>query len=95
MAEGERNVKIVINLLLNDLLGVLNKDGVTIIDRWVAKILFFLWFPICGGEAGLVVTPLYGYFCNLFPLIPVIGLFSPLFFLLCLSQISLHTIIPS
>ena len=58
-------------------------------------ILFFLWFPLCRGEAGLFVTPMYGYFCNSFPLVPVVGLFSPLFFLLCLSQVSLHTILPS
>ena len=29
-------------------------------------VLYFLWFPLCRGEAGLVVTPLYGYFCNFF-----------------------------
>ena len=46
---------------------------------------------MCRGEAGLSVTPMYGYFCNSFPLVPVVGLFSPLFFLLCLSQVSLHT----
>ena len=38
-------------------------------------ILFFLWFPLSRGEAGLRVTPLYSYFCNLFPLGPVVGLF--------------------
>ena len=48
--------------------------------------MFFLWFPLCRGEAGLFVTPMYGYFCNSFPLVPVVGLFSPLFFLLCLSR---------
>ena len=57
--------------------------------------MFFPWFPLCRGDAGLLVTPKYGYFCNLFPLVPVVGLFSPLFFLLCLSQISLHTVLPS
>ena len=46
------------------------------------KGLFFLWFPFCMGEGGLVVTPLYSYF---FPLVPVVGLFSPLIFLLWLS----------
>ena len=61
----------------------------------VVVLLFFLWFPLCRGEAGLFVTPMYGYFCNSFPLVPVVGLFSPLFFLLCLSQVSLHTILPS
>ena len=50
--------------------------------------LLILWFPFCRGESGVLVT-LYGYFCNLFPLVPVVGLFSPMFFLLCLSQISL------
>ena len=38
------------------------------------KGLFFLWFPFCRGEGSLVVTPLYGYF---FPLVPVVGIFSP------------------
>ena len=33
--------------------------------------LFFLWFPLCRGEAGLFVTPMYGYSCNSFPLVPV------------------------
>ena len=47
------------------------------------------------GEAGLLITPKYGYFRNLLPLISVVGLFSPLFFLLCLSQISLHAVLPS
>ena len=61
----------------------------------VVQYLFFLWFPLCRGEAGLFVTPMYGYFCNSFPLVPVVSLFSPLFFLLCLSQVSLHTILPS
>ena len=59
----------------------------------IITFLFFLWFPLCRGEAGLFVTPMYGYFCNSFPLVPVVGLFSPLFFLLCLSQVSLHTIL--
>ena len=27
-------------------------------------VLFFLWFPFGRGKAGLVVTPLYGYFCK-------------------------------
>ena len=34
--------------------------------------------PLCRGEAGLLVTSKYGYFCNLFPLLPVVGIFSPL-----------------
>ena len=51
--------------------------------------------PLCRSEAGLLVTPKYGYFRNVLPLVPVVSLFSPLFFLLCLSQISLHTILPS
>ena len=51
--------------------------------------------PLCRGEAGLLVTPKYGYFCNLFPLVSVVSLFSPPLFLLCLSQISLHTVFPS
>ena len=54
-----------------------------------------LWFPLCRGEAGLLVTPMYGYVCVSFPLVPVVGLFSRFFFLLCLSQVSLHTILPS
>ena len=53
-----------------------------------------LVFLCCRGDSGLLATPLYGYFCNYFPLAPVVGLLSPLF-LLCLSQISLHTILPS
>ena len=48
--------------------------------------LFFLWFRLCRGEAGLLVTPKYDYVRNLFPLVPVVGLFSPLLFLLCLSH---------
>ena len=59
------------------------------------KILCFFWFPLSRGKAGLLVTSNYGYFCNLFPLVPVVGLFSPLFFLPCLSEISLHTVISS
>ena len=38
-------------------------------------------FPLV--EVRSIVTPLYGYFC-FFPLLPVVGLFSPLFFLLSL-----------
>ena len=57
--------------------------------------LFFLWFRLCWGETGLLVTPKYDYVRNLFTLVPVVGLFSSLFFLLCLSHISLHTVIPS
>ena len=53
--------------------------------------LFFHWFPLCRGEGGLFVTVKYGYFRDLFPLIPDISLFSPLFFILCLSQISLKS----
>ena len=71
----------------------LNKNLTEMIQQ--SAILFFLWFPLCRGEAGLFVTPMYGYFCNSFPLVPVVGLFPPLFFLLCLSQVSLHTILPS
>ena len=47
MRQGERNVKIVINLLLNDLLGVLNKDDVTINDRLIAKIHWLLRYVGC------------------------------------------------
>ena len=68
--------------------------GITMISHTM-QILFFLWFPLCRGEAGLFVTPMYGYFCNSFPLVPVVGLFSQFFFLLCISQVSLHTILPS
>ena len=46
--------------------------------------------PLCRGEAGLLLTPKYGYFRNLLQLVSVVGLFSPLFFLICLCQISLH-----
>ena len=28
------------------------------------KGLFFLWFSFYRGKACIVVTPLYGYFCN-------------------------------
>ena len=52
--------------------------------------LFFLWFPLCRGKARHYHVRLH---CNLFPLVPVVGLFSPLFFLLCLFQISLHTLL--
>ena len=51
------------------------------------KGLFFLWFPFCRGEGGLVVMPLYGYF---FPLVRVVGFFSPLFFLLAFSDLISH-----
>ena len=27
-------------------------------------VFLFFWFTFCRGEAGLVVTPLYGYFCR-------------------------------
>ena len=49
-------------------------------------------FPLCRGEADLLVTAKYGYFRNLLPLVPVVGLFSPFLFLLCLSQISPHSL---
>ena len=39
------------------------------------KLLFFLWFPLCRGETGLLVTPMYGYFCDSFSLVPVCGVF--------------------
>ena len=42
--------------------------------------LFFLWFPLCRGEAGLVVTAEYGHFRNLLPSVPVVGLFSQFVF---------------
>ena len=54
-------------------------------------ILFSLWFPLCRGEADLLVTAKYGYFRNLLPLVSVVDIFSPFIFLLCLSQISLFT----
>ena len=38
--------------------------------------VFFLWIPLFRGEADLLVTATYGYFRNLLPLVPVIGLFS-------------------
>ena len=50
-------------------------------------------FILCRGEADLLVTAnfaKYGYFRMLLPLVPVVDLFSPFLFLLCLSQISLH-----
>ena len=65
------------------------------LPRTTSGSCFSSGFPFCRGEAGLVVTPLYGYFCHFFPLAPVVGIFSPLFFLLCISQISLHIILPS
>ena len=37
--------------------------------------MFLLWFPFWRGEAGLFVTPLYGYVCNLFPLDPVVAFY--------------------
>ena len=36
---------------------------------------------LCRGEADLLVTAKYGYFCNLLPLVPVV--------------VSLHTVLPS
>ena len=57
-------------------------------EDWM--MLFFLWCPLCRGEADLLVTAKYGYFRDLLPSGPVVGLFSPFFFL-CLSQISLHS----
>ena len=53
-------------------------------------LLFFLWFPLCRGEAGLLVTAKYGYFRNLLPLVSVVGLFSPFIFLLCLGIVSIN-----
>ena len=50
---------------------------------------------LCRGEADLLVTPMHGYSCDSFPLVTIVGLLSPLFVLLCLSQISVHTILPS
>ena len=64
--------------------------------KWIymhTRHLFVFWCPLWRGEAALMVTPKSGYCCNLFPLFPVVGLVPPLFFLLCLSQISLHTCI--
>ena len=42
------------------------------------NMLFFLLFPLCRGEAGLLVTAKYGYFRDLLPSVPVVGIFSPL-----------------
>ena len=40
--------------------------------HWLSSFydLFFLWFPLCTGETGLLVTPKCGYFRNLFPVVP-------------------------
>ena len=70
-------------------------DVKTIAAKDTRIFLFFLWFPLCRSEADLLVTVKYGYFRNLIPLVPVVGLFSPFVFLLCLSQIYLHTVLPS
>ena len=35
--------------------------------------LIFLWFPLCRGEAGLLVTPMYGYFCQCDAINRVVG----------------------
>ena len=35
----------------------------------LAACLLFLWFPLWRGEAGLLLTPRYGYFCKLLPLV--------------------------
>ena len=44
-----------------------------------------------GPPLVSVVTLLYGYFRYLFPLLPVVGLLSPIFFMsLCLSYLSSH-----
>ena len=46
----------------------------TPLKRYVSSTLVLVpRFPFCRGEACLVVTPMYGYFCNLFPLVPVVG----------------------
>ena len=39
-----------------------NKHQITYL-AYKVRHLYFLWFPFCRGEAGLVVTPLYDYFC--------------------------------
>ena len=64
-------------------------------DDIIYEKLFFLLFPLCRGEADLLVTAKYRYFRDLLPSVPVFGLFSPFFFLLCLSQISLPPVLPS
>ena len=64
---------------------------INITKKYTYMLLFFHWFPLCRGEAGLLVTPMYGYFCDSFRLVPVVGIFSQLFFLLCLSQIDLSS----
>ena len=51
---------------------------------------FQLRFLLVGGAT----RPHSRYFRNLLPLVSVVGLFSPLFFLLCLSQISLSCGLP-
>ena len=60
------------------------------LDKVLSELLlFFLWFP-CVGEMLVYWSLRRNYFRNLPPLVSVVGFFSPLFFLLCLSQISLH-----
>ena len=39
--------------------------------------MLFLLFPSCRGEAGILVTAKHGYFRDLLPSVPVVGLFSP------------------
>ena len=52
--------------------------------------LFFLPFPFCRGEAGQLSLRCTATFVICFQLLPVVGLFTPLFVLICLSCISLH-----
>ena len=35
--------------------------------------LFFLWFPLCRGEAGLLATPMYGYIVICFHWSPLLA----------------------
>ena len=60
-------------------------------ERLPRELFFFLLFPLCRGEAGLLVTAKYGYFRNLLPSVPIVGLFSPFFFLRAAFLRSLFT----
>ena len=46
--------------------------------------LFFLFFPFLGVILVSFHSG-YGHFCYLFTMLPVVGIFCPLFFFLCVS----------
>ena len=65
-------------------------------DRALHCLVYYCscFFPSVGVTLTVVIL-LYDYYRYFTPLLPIVDLLSPCFFLLCLSQISLHTILPS